>query len=85
MIDGLPGFPDNIETGRDGRLWVERYGGVARTEREWAVFDADGQWIARLRMPLEMEPLEFGADYVLVSTTDALDRELVQLHDLVTG
>ncbi|MEX0893761.1 MAG: hypothetical protein WEB88_16460 [Gemmatimonadota bacterium] len=90
QLDAAP-FPDHMPyhrlllAGRDGSLWVERYGGPERTEREWAVLHADGRWIARLTMPLAQEPLEAGADYVLVRERDDMGRELVRLYDLITG
>ena len=54
LIDGLPGFPDNIETGREGRLWV----GLVAPRNGLLDFSADKPFLRTLayRLPQAIRP-----------------------------
>lgn len=60
LIDGLPGFPDNIETGRDGRLWV----GLVVPRNALLDFSADKPWLRTMafRLPpfIRPKPADYG-------------------------
>jgi sugar lactone lactonase YvrE len=77
MIDELPGFPDNISAGLDGRFWI---GMIAPRD---ALIDscADKPWARRimLRLPefLKPKPVHYGH----VIAIDSTGRVLVNLQD----
>ncbi len=64
----------------DGRLWVEHFRRPG-DEREWLVFDVDGTWAAKLRLPMRMFLQDAGQDWILVRhTTDDLGVERLALY-----
>lgn len=72
----------SIELDAEGHLWVEQYRGPREAETVWHVFDQDGVFAARVRLPSRLRVLEIGDDWVLGVTRDDLGVERVALHRL---
>jgi len=85
MLEGTPAaenFPALLElhTDAEDRLWVLELsvpgeGGPGR----WLVFDPQGRLVARASLPLDLQVLEIGEDYLLAAVTDNLDVEHVRM------
>jgi sugar lactone lactonase YvrE len=75
LIDALPGFPDNIDAGADGRFWV---GLVAPRSRELdALAGRPGMRTFIQRLPAGLRPKETAYSHVF-----AIDAGGRVLHDL---
>ena len=68
---------------KSDNLWVEYYRPAWKRESRWTVFNAQGRMLGDVDMPLDMEVLEIGSDYVLGLLKDELDVEYVQLYELI--
>jgi hypothetical protein len=77
----LPAYR-RMRTDRQGNLWVQDYGLPGDQEATWNVFDAQGAWLATVRLPSDWQIQDIGNDYILVVTRSELDVEVVQLFAL---
>jgi sugar lactone lactonase YvrE len=77
LIDNLPGYPDNLMRGRDGRIWV----GLFRPRNPAADKLADKPFMRKvlLRLPRSMLPL--GQPYGHVFAIDEDGRVVADLQD----
>jgi hypothetical protein len=66
----------------EGYLWIAAGRRPADLVATWSVFDPDGEWLGDIPLAAGLEPLEIGADYLLVRLKDELDVESVHLIDL---
>lgn len=66
------------------RLWVQRYGGFEyfqpRPSLEWWVFAPDGEWLAYLLLPEELDVQSIGNDLILGVVTDEFDGEEIRAY-----
>jgi hypothetical protein len=77
-VDSLPVFAD-LRVGPGGEIWLRRELGPRDPGRLWWVMGADGQPLARARLPENSDILELGPDWVVVNQRDALDVEGVEI------
>ncbi len=77
----LPAF-DALRIDPDGNLWVARARIPGEEQPEWFVHRPDGQLVARVRTPPDVEVLEIGRDHLLGVHTDDLDVERIVVHAL---
>ncbi|MDO9412484.1 MAG: SMP-30/gluconolactonase/LRE family protein [Pseudolabrys sp.] len=77
LLDNLPGYPDNLMRGRDGRIWV----GLFRPRNPAADNLADKPFLRKvlLRLPRSMLPL--GVPYGHVFAIDEDGRVVANLQD----
>lgn len=77
LLDNLPGYPDNLMRGRDGRIWV----GLFKPRNPAADKLADKPFLRKvlLRLPRSMLPL--GQSYGHVFAIDEDGRVTVDLQD----
>ena len=63
IVDNLPGFPDNINTGRDGRFWV----GLVAPRNEFLDYSADKPWLRKVvqRLPASLRPKARPSSHVI--------------------
>lgn len=82
-----PAFPAHgaLEVDAMDHLWVEEYRIPGDDTHVWSVFDREGVRLARVTLPVPMEVLEIGGDYVMGLVKDELDVEYVQLFLLRRG
>ena len=86
-MDGLP-IPEyvpaieSITVDLLGNVWVERYRLPWDTDRLWDVLNPEGQWLAYVTTPPNVDILEIGTDYLLGRHQDQFGVERVVLHDL---
>ena len=66
-------------------LWVEEYRIPGETTHVWSVFDREGVRLARVTLPMPMEVLEIGEDYVMGRVEDESGVEYVRLFRLNSG
>jgi hypothetical protein len=66
----------------EGCLWVEESRLPGEDVPVWTVFGADGTRLGRLSMPLGVELLEIGEDYILGLWRDDLGVEYVKMYAL---
>jgi hypothetical protein len=66
----------------EGCLWVEESRLPGEDVPVWTVFGADGILLDRLSMPLGVELLEIGEDYILGAWRDDLGVEYVKMYTL---
>ncbi|MDT8437320.1 MAG: hypothetical protein RRA92_11275 [Gemmatimonadota bacterium] len=64
-------------------VWVRSVSLPGDTLASWVVLSGDGTWLGTVAMPEDLRVLEIGADYVLGTRTDDLDREHVVQFGLV--
>ena len=67
---------------RHGLVWAALATDDLSHGQTWLVIGQGGDVRARVRMPLGVDVLEVGDDYVLVRWRDALDVEFVRVHTL---
>lgn len=97
LPDTLPALASALLDG-DGRIWVARFrppddfllaitGSTEHWHQEdvWHVLDADGEPIARVRMPPETRLLAVRSDRVVVVTRDDLNVESVRVLGIEKG
>jgi sugar lactone lactonase YvrE len=77
ILDQLPGFPDNLMRGMDGRIWL----GLAAPRTATADATADKPWVRKvaLRLPRFLWPLPPSYGHVLAFTEDG--RVVADLQD----
>lgn len=68
LLDNLPGYPDNLMRGRDGKIWL----GFAKPRNPKADAMADKPWLRRLslRLPRSMWPVPPSYGHVIAFTED---------------
>jgi hypothetical protein len=82
IADQFPAFI-SLRLGKDGRVWVRDF--VKPTEppeQRWLVFDSDGRFACRAKLPDVSETLEFGSDYLLALDRDDIGIERVLKYSL---
>ena len=72
-----------MTVGRDGRIWVRRYPRPRETTG-WLVFQPEGDFLCHLDPVPGLQVYEFGTDYILGASRDALDIESVVMYELIT-
>jgi hypothetical protein len=82
--DTLPAF-STIWIDRSLNLWVREPGGFTAEAARWQVFGPDGAFVARAELPLGLELMDIGGDYVLGTVRDELGMERVRLYALGKG
>lgn len=77
VIDNLPGFPDNINTGRDGRFWV----GLVAPRNSFLDFSADKPLLRKIvqRLPAALRPQAQPSSHVIAISGDG--EVLMSLQD----
>jgi sugar lactone lactonase YvrE len=77
LLDNLPGYPDNLMRGRDGRIWV----GLVRPRNPAA--DALAQWpfVRKIALRLPQSLLPLGKPYGHVFAFDENGRVTISLQD----
>jgi sugar lactone lactonase YvrE len=77
VLDGLPGFPDNLMRGMDGRIWL----GLAKPRTASADAMADKPFVRKmaLRLPRFLWPVPASYGHVLAFTEDG--RVVADLQD----
>lgn len=69
-----------------GHVWVREYQPrFDRTPRRWGVFEVDGRWLGRVRMPAGFTPTEIGPEHLLGVARDELGVEYVRRYALRRG
>ena len=71
----------NVVVDRRGLVWAA-IAADDGSQRTWFVMDQEGQVRAQVRMPLDIEVVEIGDDYVIAVWRNALDVEFVRVHTL---
>lgn len=84
--DRMPAFRDLLLDG-EGRLWAEEYSqsGDESLGPIWRVYSNEGRFLGRVTLPVRLEPLDIGRDYLLGVWRDDLDVEYVQLFTVVSS
>jgi hypothetical protein len=77
-------FPalSSIQLDRLGNLWVEEYRQPGDQRSIWQVFGQDGRRIARAEIPVELQVLDIGADYLMGIAQDELGVERILQYAL---
>ena len=70
-----------LVTARNGEIWARQYGDSTLAQR-WDLFDATGRFVGVVDVPVGIEVLEIGADYLLGRRKDSDDVETVCLYHL---
>lgn len=63
-----------------GNVWAADYDDRVNTPGTWSVYDAEGDFIARIRMPEGFRLLHAGGDFVIGVERDEYDVELVRTY-----
>ena len=84
LTDSLPAI-GGFHVDALGNIWVEDYALPWEKESSMGVFSADGPWLGTVATPVDVRPLEIGADYLLGVQTDELDVQHLVLHGLERG
>jgi len=83
--DSLPHFMD-LAGGEDGAIWLATAAGPAQGEAaewiEWLKLSDEGEPMLNLRVPADLEVVEFGARHVLAIHRDQLGVETVGLYEM---
>ncbi len=77
LLDNLPGYPDNLMRGRDGRIWV----GLFRPRNPAADRLADRPFIRKILLRLPRSLLPLGEPYGHVFAIDEDGRVVANLQD----
>ncbi len=77
LIDNLPGFPDNIKTGLQGRFWM----GIAAPRNRLLDRLSDKPWLRKVvqRLPAAVRPQAVPASHVIAFNGDG--EILMNMHD----
>jgi len=77
ILDNLPGFPDNIKTGRNGRFWL----GLAAPRNALLDRVADKPWLRKViqRLPAAVRPRAVPSSHVIAFNADG--EVLMNMHD----
>jgi hypothetical protein len=82
--DTLPAFSDlRLDGGLN--LWVREASGFSAQVARWQVFGPDGLFVARVELPVGIEILEIGEDYLLGNVRDDLGVQRIRLYALEKG
>ena len=76
-----PAF-DALATDPAGQVWVRNWSEANAQRDRWTVFAPDGHIIAALDVPIGLELLDVGEDYVLALWKNEVDLEYVRLYRL---
>lgn len=79
--DRRPAYGD-LQAGRGGNLWVEKYGPGAE-QSEWLVLSTAGEPVGRITIPGDAKLLEAGPEQLLLLRRDELGVEQILLYDVV--
>jgi sugar lactone lactonase YvrE len=77
LIDNLPGYPDNLMRGRDGRIWV----GIFRPRNPAADGLSQKPWMRKVLLRLPSSLLPVGDPYGQVFAFDESGRVVEDLQD----
>jgi hypothetical protein len=66
----------------EGNLWVENWNVPGSADVTWSVFSPDGRWITDIQGP-RGQPLEIGADYMILLVRTELGTEQVAVHRIM--
>lgn len=78
----MPAF-GSLVADTEGHLWVERFRGPGEGgSPRYDVFDGEGRLVASVEMPVDMEILEIGGNYLLGLYRDELEVEYVRMYPL---
>ena len=83
--------PDTIELYRYvrvsqyGHLWLRQPAQPAAATRSWQIYDIDGNALARVDIPAELEIYDYGKDYLIGRARDSLDVEYLRMYRFDTG
>lgn len=72
-----------IEIDDGGNLWAADYDDRVNTPGTWSVYDAEGRFTARIRLPRGFRLLHAGEDFVTGVERDEYDVELVRMYRIV--
>jgi len=77
LLDNLPGFPDNLKTGRSGRFWM----GFAAPRNDLVDKVSDKPWLRKViqRFPAALRPKAVPASHVI--SFDGEGEILMNMHD----
>jgi hypothetical protein len=81
LPDFLPAFA-GLHSDEAGNLWVERSRGPGDPIPVFDVFDPDGALFGEVRLPVSLEVLDIGDDYLLGLFRDELEVEYLRLYPL---
>jgi hypothetical protein len=76
---------DQVFFDLEQNLWLRRFCAGESPEAVWEIHSREGQFLALIRMPSNLELLEIGRDYLLGVQKDSLDIETVVKFGLVRG
>ena len=65
----------------EGEHWVGRLPG--HPDARWDEIDSSGMWVRQVTIPVNISPLDFGADWVLVSVRDELGVERLAVYEIM--
>lgn len=71
LPDALPAYDKVLADG--STLWVQEGVGPRDTTRQWRAFDAKGKPVGRLVLPIQLEPYEIQAGYILGRWRNGVD------------
>ena len=73
-----------LQVDADGNLWVKHYRPDWQEEKRslWSVFDATGQWMGEVEIPVVVAVFQIGTNYVLGMREDDLGVETVVVFAL---
>ena len=74
---------DRAEFDTDGQLWLRRFELESSGPSLWEVHSTEGEFLAEVSIPLELELLEIGPRHALGLLRDSLDVERVARFELV--
>ncbi|SFA86165.1 MULTISPECIES: SMP-30/gluconolactonase/LRE family protein [unclassified Bacillus (in: firmicutes)] len=77
LIENLPGLPDNMTRGQDGRIWI----GLVNPRNAFLDLSADKPWMRAVAMRLPHFLLPKGAGYMHVIAIDESGKILTDLQD----
>lgn len=81
--DSVPAIGD-LAWSQDGSLWVGRRVGEARTVDEYHVLAPDGGWLARVRLPEDVDAvMDVGHDHLLARRRDELGVQYLDLYSIM--
>lgn len=63
----------------NGEVWAREYGDSTKAQR-WNIFTPTGALVATIEIPVGVEPLEIGRDYLLAKFRDDDDVESVRVY-----
>ena len=79
--EALPAYDDMVVDWAD-RLWVRSYPRGDSASTMWYVFDSTGAMIDQVGLPMSLDVMEIGPDYVLGRHLDPNDAPEVRLYAL---